>query len=207
MHLASDKASELFGSAVQGFRSGHNSDVEKSMQKAAREALVHLKAEAPPGFDDWFSDWQSYLAFQPAIEVFAGARDLNPGALNYDDDQFRDLWWSRMELVLVGWRKAETSGITQLHLDTHFRMLVVERLRMSTQAASIRPRGCGLQRYGVAASIPREVAKPSNLTRNAHSDKVAPRISRRLPTQAVNDKGRSHQQLHVRLSRGVELRA
>ena len=34
MHLASDKAGELFGSAVEGFR-GANADVQKSMQRAA----------------------------------------------------------------------------------------------------------------------------------------------------------------------------
>jgi tetratricopeptide (TPR) repeat protein len=117
MHLASDKASELLGSAVEGFRSGHNGDIEKSMQKAALEALGRLSADAPSGFNDWFEDWRSYLTFRPAAEVFAAVPDLNPIALNYDDNEFRDLWWNRMEPVLAGWRKTEASGITQLHLS------------------------------------------------------------------------------------------
>jgi hypothetical protein len=33
--------------------------VEKSMQQAALEAIAHLRAKAPAGFDDWFIDWES----------------------------------------------------------------------------------------------------------------------------------------------------
>jgi hypothetical protein len=42
IHLASEKASERFGSAAEGFRSGRNGDVEKSMRKAALEALARF---------------------------------------------------------------------------------------------------------------------------------------------------------------------
>ncbi len=118
MHLASDKASELFGSAAEGFRSGRNGDIEKSIQKAALEALTHLRAEAPAGFVDWFDDWHRYLTFKPAAEVFAGVPNLDPVAVNYDDERFRQLWWSRMEPVLASWRKIESSRITQLHLSS-----------------------------------------------------------------------------------------
>ncbi len=117
MHLASDKASELFGSAAEGFRGLRNSDLEKSMLQAARMALDDLRKDAPQGFDDWFDDWRRFLTMRPAAEVFAGARDIDIVALEYDDDRFRKLWWSRMEPVLVGWRKTEKSSITQIGLS------------------------------------------------------------------------------------------
>src|SRR5947209_43579 len=73
MHLASDKASELFGSASEGFRGLRNGDLEKSMHEAAKVALDALRQEAPPGFEAWFDDWRSFLTMRPTAEVFAGA--------------------------------------------------------------------------------------------------------------------------------------
>lgn len=117
MHLASDKAGDLFGSAAEGFRNGRNGAVEESMQKAALAALDTLRDEAPAGFADWFDAWRHHLTLRPAAEVFAGARDVDPVALEYDDEQFRALWWSRMEPVLAGWYTTEKSAITQMHLS------------------------------------------------------------------------------------------
>ncbi len=117
MHLASDKATELFGSAAEGFRAGRNGDVEESMRKAALNALDGLRHEAPAGSGDWFDAWRRYLTLRPAEEVFAGAGDLDPLALEYDDGRFRELWWSRMEPTLAAWRKTEDSSITQMHLS------------------------------------------------------------------------------------------
>jgi hypothetical protein len=122
MHLGAETAKELFGSAVEGFRSGSNSDLEKSMHAAARLAFDRLQADAPPGFDDWFNDWKNYLTLKPTAEVFAGARDVDPIAVEYDDGQFRQFWWSRMEPVLLGWRESEKSTITQLHLNSGERL-------------------------------------------------------------------------------------
>ena len=114
--FASDKARELFGSAVEGFH-GHDNDVEKSMQKAALDAVIRLKSEAPAGFSEWFDQWRSHLTIRPSAEVFAGTPDLDAAAIVYDDEQFRTLWWSRMEPMLASWNKIESSGITQLHLN------------------------------------------------------------------------------------------
>jgi tetratricopeptide (TPR) repeat protein len=115
-HLGSHAASELFGSALEGFRSGRNGDIEKSMQSAAMQALLRLKREAPDGFADWFDDWHSFLRLRPAAEVFAGAPDLDPVAVTYEDDQFRDFWWTRMEPILAQWRITERSQLTALNL-------------------------------------------------------------------------------------------
>ena len=50
MHLASDKASELFGSAAAGFRTGHNGDVEKSMAEGgARRRQPFTRKKPRPG--------------------------------------------------------------------------------------------------------------------------------------------------------------
>ncbi len=117
MHLASDEAGELFGHAVEGFRGARNSDIEKSMQQAALQALAVLRAESPAGYDDWFAAWHRYLTSRPASEVFAGTPDLDPLALEYDDGQFRALWWQRMEQLLAGWRNTERSPITRMHLS------------------------------------------------------------------------------------------
>jgi tetratricopeptide (TPR) repeat protein len=116
MHLSSHAAAELFGSAAEGFRGLHNGDLEKSMHQAAREALEELRHEAPPGFGDWFEAWRAFLAMKPPEEVFAAA-PVDPVALEYDDQQFRHLWWACMEPVLAGWRHTEESSITRLHLE------------------------------------------------------------------------------------------
>jgi tetratricopeptide (TPR) repeat protein len=114
--FASDKARELFGSAIEGFK-GHDEDVEKSMQRAALDALTRLKSQAPAGFNDQFDRWRGHLTLRPTAEVFAGAPDLDAATIGYDDEQFRALWWTRMEPMLANWSKIESSGITQLHLN------------------------------------------------------------------------------------------
>jgi tetratricopeptide (TPR) repeat protein len=111
MELASDKAGELFGSAFEGFRGGHNSDIETSMRKAAIEALARLRKGAPTGFGDWFDDWHNYLSLSPPSEVFAGVRDLDPVAFTRDDAEFRDVWWEQMEPVLAAWHNANAPGL------------------------------------------------------------------------------------------------
>ena len=69
MHLASHKASEWFGSAAEGFQSGHNGDAENAMKAAALAALGRLRASTPDGFDDWFAHWLNYLTLKPATEI------------------------------------------------------------------------------------------------------------------------------------------
>ena len=54
MHLGSQKARELFGSAIEGFRS--DVAIEKSTQKAPLQALARLRTKAPRGSDKWFDD-------------------------------------------------------------------------------------------------------------------------------------------------------
>jgi hypothetical protein len=78
MHLATDKASELFGSAAEGFRSGHNGDIERSMQKAALEALGRLSVDAPAGFNDWFEDWRKTEVSAVTQLHLSGAATLPP---------------------------------------------------------------------------------------------------------------------------------
>ena len=112
MHLASDKASELFNSAAEGFRSGRNGDIEKSMKEAALEALTHLRAHAPADSGPWFTVWLHHLTLSQPAEIFAGARHLDPAALTCDDHQFRALWWTHMEPVLAGWYASQTSNKT-----------------------------------------------------------------------------------------------
>ncbi len=114
--LASDKAGDLFNSALESFRSGRDGDLETSMLAAAQKALDGLRGEAPAGFDDWFAEWHKYLASARTAEVFAGAGKVDPVALEYDDKAFRALWWSRMEPVLAGWHSTERSDFTRMGL-------------------------------------------------------------------------------------------
>jgi len=132
MNLVSSSASKLFGSAVGGFRGEHNSDVEKSMQKAALEALDRLSGDAPAGFDSWFDAWRRYLISAPVKEVFAGVPDLDPVALSYDDDRFRDLWWSRMEPVLAAW-SLRVTGTLPGPLSAFLRERLPEALQRAHQ--------------------------------------------------------------------------
>jgi hypothetical protein len=115
--LATGKAADLLGYAVRGFREERNGDLDRSMHKAAQLALAGLQVEAPPEFADWFRDWDDYLTHTPSEVVFSGTGDADPVALQYDDDEFRALWWSRMEPVLLRWRREENSSFTQLNLS------------------------------------------------------------------------------------------
>ena len=117
-NLISGKAAELFGCAVESFRTGRNGDIEESMRLAAKQALAGLRTEAADEFAPWFEDWDNYLTRTPAEVLFAGTGDADPMVLQYGDDEFRALWWSRMEPALVRWRKAENAGFIQLDLNS-----------------------------------------------------------------------------------------
>ena len=134
MHLASHKASEWFGAAIEGFRGLRDEDLEKSMQQAARIALDELRGEAPPGFGEWFDDWRSVLTLRSAAEVFRGCPGMDPVTLEYDDAEFRKLWWKRMEAVLLGWRAGERLSIHPV-LPPALAEFLRERLPEAMQAA------------------------------------------------------------------------
>ena len=110
--LTGGAAAGFFESALQGFSREHNHDLEKSLHQAAKQALQQLRTEIS-GFDDWFDSWHNYLTRTPSNQLFTATSDSYQA---YDDGEFRSLWWSRMEPLLLRWHAAEDTTHTQLHL-------------------------------------------------------------------------------------------
>jgi tetratricopeptide (TPR) repeat protein len=117
MELASDVAGKLFDSARAGLLQGHGDDLKRSMHEAAKKAFAEMGRESPKEFTDWIKAWCRFLTLRPPQEVFASVPDVDATMLDYDDARFRALWWSRMEPVLLDWRKREDSEFTTLHLE------------------------------------------------------------------------------------------
>ena len=115
--LVGGKAADLLGCAAKAFQDNNrNGDLEVSMREAVLLALQSLKEHAPPEYHDWFTDWHDYITRTPAESVFSGSGEGDPVHLQYDDTEYRALWWRHMEPTLVRWRLAENAGFQQLHL-------------------------------------------------------------------------------------------
>ena len=141
--LVGGSATDFLKRAYDGFRGdARNGDIERSMQAAALQALNVLREEPNASeFQDWFQDWHDFLTHTPPEAVFMGTGDADSTALQYDDDEFRAHWWSRMEPTMLRWRKAENSagvtvlGLTNARMPEQLRMLLRARLPETLQAA------------------------------------------------------------------------
>ena len=121
--LVGGKAADLLGCAAKAFQDNNrNGDLEISMREAVLLALQSLKEHAPPEYHDWFTDWHDFITRTKPESLFSGTGEADPIHLQYDDTEYRALWWRHMEPTLVRWRLAENAGFQQLHLAAPARL-------------------------------------------------------------------------------------